>query len=240
MSRVFACSDLHGQYNLWKQIKEYCEEDDTIFFLGDAIDRGEDNLQTLIELLEDKRVIFLKGNHEAMLQDNYKEIFSNGFSPSLWLWECNGGENSIKAFKKMSLEKRKWLIDKIKNLPTFAFYKNDKGQTIYLSHAGGMAGYPQDENDRIWDRSHFNDSWDEKEYPNHVSVHGHTPVQSLLTFLNFEQSKERAINPIIVKYANNHKIDIDLGTFATHKVALLDLDTLEPIYFTQKEEKTNE
>ena len=35
----------------------------------------------------------------------------------------------------------------------------------------------------------------------------------------------------IVKYCNGHKIDIDLGSFATGRSALLDLDTLEVKYF---------
>ena len=33
MNKVYACSDLHGMYNLWKQIKEYCDETDTIYYL---------------------------------------------------------------------------------------------------------------------------------------------------------------------------------------------------------------
>lgn len=40
MGRTFACADLHGQYNLYKQIKNFLKEDDKVYFLGDATDRG--------------------------------------------------------------------------------------------------------------------------------------------------------------------------------------------------------
>ena len=37
----------------------------------------------------------------------------------------------------------------------------------------------------------------------------------------------------ICKYCHQHKIDLDLATFVSKKIALLDLDTLEPIYFVE-------
>ena len=60
MYKTYACSDLHGLYPLWEQIKHYCDETDTIYFLGDAIDRGPDGIKILLEMLYDSRVIFLR------------------------------------------------------------------------------------------------------------------------------------------------------------------------------------
>ena len=36
---VYACTDLHGHLNLYKQIKKFIKDTDTVFFLGDAGDR---------------------------------------------------------------------------------------------------------------------------------------------------------------------------------------------------------
>lgn len=71
----------------------------------------------------------------------------------------------------------------------------------------------------------------------------HTPVQYLKfefgyydndkviwTPLNKEELKEK---PEIIKYCDGHKIDIDLGSVNSKRTALLDLDTLEPIYFDE-------
>ena len=67
MGKVYACSDLHGMYKLWKQIENYLQEDDRLIFLGDAADRGTDGIQIMVELLADPRVTYLKGNHEDMM-----------------------------------------------------------------------------------------------------------------------------------------------------------------------------
>ena len=59
-------------------------------------------------------------------------------------------------------------------------------------------------------------------------VHGHTPVEYMHRFC-----KEHPDNSYkIFKYDNNTKIDLDLSSAFTDIVALLDLDTLEPIYFS--------
>ena len=50
----YAFTDIHGNYNLWLAIKNYCKEDDEIFFLGDAIDRGPDGIKIMQELFKDK------------------------------------------------------------------------------------------------------------------------------------------------------------------------------------------
>lgn len=34
MNKTYAITDLHGMWNLWEQISEYCDETDTIYFLG--------------------------------------------------------------------------------------------------------------------------------------------------------------------------------------------------------------
>ena len=37
-------------------------------------------------------------------------------------------------------------------------------------------------------------------------------------------------------YCDGYKIDIDTGCFVSKQIALLDLDTLEPVYFRLEEE----
>ena len=69
MNKTYAITDLHGMLNFWEQISEYCDETDTIYFLGDAIDRGVDGLRVMESLLKDKRVIYLLGNHEEFFME---------------------------------------------------------------------------------------------------------------------------------------------------------------------------
>ena len=53
---VWVTTDLHGNYDLWAQIKEFLQEDDTLIFLGDAMDRGSRGFEIFMELLNDERV----------------------------------------------------------------------------------------------------------------------------------------------------------------------------------------
>ena len=55
---VWVTTDLHGNYDLWAQIKEFLQEDDTLIFLGDAVDRGSRGFEIFMELLNDERVCY--------------------------------------------------------------------------------------------------------------------------------------------------------------------------------------
>lgn len=120
---------------------------------------------------------------------------------------------------------------------------------------------PHRSHDPLWDREHFYDIWGgywglENTYPYTPDevylVHGHTPVQYLKYHFGYrgEQplTKEDMIgkgqflydvfnegDPIIkpeaIQYCDGHKIDIDMCTIASERVALLDLDTFEVKYF---------
>ena len=231
MSRVFACSDLHGRYDLWLQIKNFLQEDDKLFFLGDAADRGPDGIKIMGELLTDKRVVYLYGNHEDMLVDECPMIIE-GRSCGSGLWHYNGGVPTIEAFQKMSEDSQFWLLRKIRALSRKAEYINKNNQRIFMCHAGTNPGMEEEKDwgykdAFIWNRDHFYDDWFEG-YDDLFIVHGHTPVTSLKYKLNILKENE----PIeMFRYADGHKFDIDLGSVITNKTVLLDLDTFEPIYF---------
>lgn len=214
MNKTYCFTDIHGNYNLWRQIHDYCDATDTIYFLGDAADRGEDGLQIIQELLRDKRVIYLKGNHEDIFVDVGAEL-AEGIGWSASLWRQNGGKPTIDSFKKLSYDSQIYYIKRLASLPEKAEYINKNGQRIILSHAGftpGNAG-PLD---LLWDRKHIYDTWPvEDEYKNTYIVHGHTPT------LSFFRCQD------IVYYCDGHKIDLDVATIATNKIVLFDLDTLQ-------------
>ena len=65
----YVVSDLHGNGLLWDKIKEKLNVDDTLYFLGDAIDRGPDGLYIMLDMLNDPRVTYIKGNHEQFVID---------------------------------------------------------------------------------------------------------------------------------------------------------------------------
>lgn len=248
---VYAFSDLHSQYDLWEQIKEYIKPEDIVFCLGDCVDRGKVGLDILIEVLNTPNITLLRGNHEDFIinigsemiyMDPNEDIESMYWEiPNISLWEQNGAKKTIKDFKRLSKTEKLWLVNKIKKLPTHIEYTNVNGDIIYLCHAGRqpdtievkdthMGDIPM--NNYLWDRYHLTQPhWRGKD--NEYCVHGHTPIKYMHYYIDTNNNPSIVENQIY-RYCENHKINIDLGSFDTHYACLLNLDTFEPIYFKDR------
>ena len=73
---TYCFSDLHAQYDLWLQIKDFLKPEDTVYCLGDCVDRGPVGLDILNEVLETPNITLLCGNHEDFidkLENGYDE-----------------------------------------------------------------------------------------------------------------------------------------------------------------------
>ena len=228
---IYCCSDLHANYNIWKQIKDYLKPEDKLINLGDTIDRGSCGLEILTQNLNMPKVTLLKGNHEDFIDIIGTSFYNEGYYKlyDLSLWFQNGGEKTYEAFNELSTKNKHILIEKIRKLPTHLEYTNKKGEILYLCHAGRQPDTTEFSNNYIWDRHHISDkNWRGKN--NEYCIHGHTPVCYMKYYIN--QNEKIPENYFkIFKYCGGHKINIDLGTFNTHTACLLNLDTWEEIYF---------
>ena len=54
--------------DLYNQIKEFVSPGDTIYYLGDALDRGPQPWELAKIICDDEQFIYLKGNKRRMLQ----------------------------------------------------------------------------------------------------------------------------------------------------------------------------
>src|SRR5438876_897645 len=98
--RNFVISDIHGCLKTFRYLLEdiiHYTKSDTLYLLGDYIDRGPDSKGVIDYILSLKergyRIYPLKGNHEQLLLDAYEEA---PFAEKAWL--RNGGENTLKSF----------------------------------------------------------------------------------------------------------------------------------------------
>lgn len=250
MGRVFACSDIHGQRGLWDQIKAFLQQDDKLYFLGDAIDRGPDGYNIMKELLSDSRVTYIKGNHELMMEEAIREFTRNGGEwggRKYQVWSWNGCESTIAAWEEAGSHCD--IVNMLRNLSIKEIYINQEGREICLCHAGFTPGAePRFTEDMVWDREHLLREVPEKYLDCHfIVVHGHTPTPHLLMEMD-QRNKEYASfysgwdpedipqyeyteKDGAVVYGDGTKIDIDCGAFATGHIVLLDLDTFEVIPF---------
>jgi serine/threonine protein phosphatase 1 len=68
---TYCCSDLHGCFDEFKKLlkKINFTNDDTMYVLGDTIDRGPKPVELLKYIYEHDNIISLMGNHENFLLD---------------------------------------------------------------------------------------------------------------------------------------------------------------------------
>ena len=216
MNKTYAVSDLHGYVDLYNQIKEFVSPGDTIYYLGDAIDRGPQPWELAKIICDDEQFIYLKGNHEDMLVKAALNYFGDEWDTENSYYDLlnNGG---IQTWDDMiNDEKNIEYINKLKALPKEKIYLNKEGKEIHLCHAGYTPGKKED---LLWGRAHMNDIVKEADY---VVVHGHTPTLH-----------EDGLYPNF--YANGYKVNIDMGTVMTKSCCLLDLDTFKYYMFKIKE-----
>lgn len=214
---IYACSDFHGHKELYDLICKDLTKEDRVYFLGDAGDRGPQSWELIKEIYQNPRFIYLLGNHEDMLVDAMEEYLDkHTINESLELLKYNGGKDTFRGWLQETEQEREKWYNKLSRLSVIEEYINKNGFRIMLSHAGYTPYQtirPVKKN-LIWDRKHLNDEWP-IEAEDTIIIHGHTPVEYPPMF-----------------YADNHKIDIDCGTFKTGKACLIDLNTLESKVYT--------
>ena len=233
MSRTFACADLHGRYDLWRKIKDFLRRDDKVIFLGDAIDRGPDGYKLMKELLVDSQVIYLKGNHELLMQEALEELRDSDGVPGdkFWLWHYNGCMPTYEAWQQSG--GHYGIIKFLKELNLWCEYSNIYGYKIFLSHAGFTPPIINIENEQdfLWNRRHFFGKIDSDRQ---IVVHGHTPISTLEKIIkDYDKDYTYTLEPGILIYEQYKKYDIDCGSWHTGKASLLNLDNLHVKVFTE-------
>lgn len=132
-NNIYVCSDLHGQYELYRLILSQIKDGEKLYILGDVIDRGPDGIKILKDILENKdKIEFFIGNHELMM---IQSLFINDeIERENWLRDSNGGRKTQEDFLRLSPEEQ----ENIKNLLINATVHSEitiGGEKIYLVHA---------------------------------------------------------------------------------------------------------
>ena len=191
MHRTLVIGDIHGGLRALHQIMERAQVDqsDKLIFLGDYVDGWSESPQVidyLIALKKKQDCIFIKGNHDELLLD-WLEGNTENFNEKMWF--LHGGEATILAYEKVSVETKKQHILFLKSLQD---YYHDSQNRLFI-HAGftNMNGIHYEYFPKLfyWDRTLWETalSLDESlpkdhfTYPRRLLLYheiyiGHTPV----------------------------------------------------------------
>ena len=231
---TYVIADIHGQYDMFIDLLEKIalRDSDTLYVLGDVLDRGPHPIKTLKKLMEMPEAFCMVGNHELMalecLKFLMKEITEESINEldsekmdNLLTWIQNGGDTTINEFHKLDRDEQEAVIDFIMD---FLIYEeiSVNGSEYLLVHAGLGNYAPEKEIDDysikelVWDGAEY----DIQYFPDKFVVTGHTPTQYI------------AGNPRPgFIYRNNNHIAIDCGSCRPDgRLAAICLDTGEEFY----------
>ena len=231
---TYVISDIHGQYDMFVDLLEKIKlkDEDTLYILGDVLDRGPHPVTTLRKLMEMPNAICLVGNHEVMALECLEFLFSEitdasieKLDEAMWdnllTWQYNGSQSTIDEFKQLDSEARHDVIDFIRELSVYEEVSvNDKD---YLLVHAGLGNYSPEKDiedysihELIWVKADY----DVRYYTDKYVITGHTPTQ-------FIEDNPR---PGYIYNRNNH-IAIDCGAHIPGgRLAALCLDTGEELY----------
>jgi serine/threonine protein phosphatase 1 len=180
MKKIFAIGDIHGCYDRLKALVEKIPIDfsrDTLLFIGDYIDRGPHSAEVVDYLIQLKKrvkeVIFLKGNHEDML-----DKFLNGDDRFTYL--LNGGQQTLDSYLKKTVQPESFPIppDHVEFFKSLRLYYETE-EFIFV-HAGLRPRTPletQSTEDLLWIRDNFIST--KYDFGKRV-IFGHTPLKKPL------------------------------------------------------------
>lgn len=242
MNNIFFFTDVHGMWDLYEAIMNYCLEQDpncTIIFGGDACDRGPDGYKIIKDLLSRPNVVYLMGNHEMLFVDAAKEIIKSDadfnslpYNEAIMLHQANGGYPTQKAWFEDG--KPYNIIDKLEALPVVCQHHN-----LDFCHAGGNpkvfinalengAINDDDISHLTWDRNCLGLGWT----PERICVFGHTPVMYLPKKYYQTENMPEDVHP--TKYLGQlderwtgMKIDMDTGACFTGIAYVLNCNTMQ-------------
>lgn len=166
----YVLSDIHGYQNRFDAMLDAIgfSETDTLYILGDVIDRGPDGVRLLERIMAAPNMVMLLGNHEYMCLQFHAP---GATADDLYRWSRNGCAPTLRGLKRLDRHRRAEVLDFLQSIPTQITVEVD-GQAFLLVH-----GFPADTvYGRVWGRP-------EPETPNPepgtTLIIGHTPVLSL-------------------------------------------------------------
>ena len=232
----YIISDLHGHYDKYRVILDAIQfkSTDTLYILGDVIDRGPDGCKILLDMMGRPNVIPILGNHEftaAMclpwllekVTDQSLDTLSEVQIAALSEWIANGGSPTLQELKRLTQGEREDILEYIREMDLYAEVEAG-GRSFVLTHAGLDHFAPEkplgayELMDFLFARPNLNTEF----YRDKYLVYGHTPTRLL------RQQAGEAPADDIIRWGT--QIAVDCGCGYGGRLGCLCLDTLEEFY----------
>lgn len=211
---IYVMSDIHGNLNSFNLMlnKIKFSEEDTLYVIGDMIDRGDSPIALLEKCLTIENIVPLMGNHERMMLEYFEDRSLTG-------WLINGGERTLDQLLTIKEEYRNSLLSQVSRLPIYKALKVNNKKFL-LVHAGmetdnsGNILKIQDEDFMLYAREDFYKKTLVSDP--YTVIFGHTPTK----YINNDSRIWHGKNMICV----------DCGSVYEGQLGCLRLDDMEEFY----------
>ena len=224
---IYAMSDLHGCYDKYIKMLDkisFCDKD-TLYILGDVVDRGDGGIKILQDMSERENVIPIRGNHDYLAHRLLKMLShpsigcnTDECAETYRMWMYDGGAPTYNAFIKLTPAEQKKILA---YMNSFLIYDETKtgGNHFFLSHTVPEKKRMRNFDMLMWQEFIIGEPEYEKQYfSDKFIVTGHTPTGLI--------DKKRAGRI----YQQNNHIAIDCGAVFGKPLGCICLDTFEEYY----------
>ena len=182
---IYVMSDIHGQYDKYLKMLELTRfnSNDTLYILGDFVDRGKDGIKLLLDVIKRPNVVSLIGNHDwllSILVGSYKRLVKKigieEVKEMYKLWFSDGGRPTYESFKELANDEKAKVIKYINEMHYMVELEvSDK--KYFLSHTvPSFDGIPLLDHP-LDDFIHGEPDYDKRYFEDKTIITGHTPTE---------------------------------------------------------------
>lgn len=233
---IYVVADIHGCREAFHKLLEsiHFSDEDELYVLGDMIDRGEDSIGLLLDLMGYSNIYPLMGNHEYMalnVLDRLDSEISDELLDNLTerdliaynFWMENGGDSTLKQYLRLDYDTRRDILDYLHECSLCEVVEVGNKQFV-LVHAGF---FPFDEKKSLGKYKDYellftSPDYDKRYFSDAFLVTGHTPTMAI----NDDHSAR--------VFKKNGHIAIDCGCVFGGKLAAYCLDTGKEFYIEKR------
>lgn len=179
---IYVLSDIHGNERRFRSILKQVQlqSEDTLYILGDVIDRHPGGIRILRKIMSMPNVKMLLGNHEYMMLRALGQPYDDNMDDGRAMehWYRNGGKVTHDSFKRIRKITRQQIIDYLCNLP-LNLDITVNGIAYKLVHAAPIGEYDADPRYKnpihfaVWKRFETDFTFSGE----YTLVFGHTPTK---------------------------------------------------------------